>query len=153
MNTILIFLLVCSYVGIGFLVFRRQPKQLKTTNNGILVVDVNLQKDTSTDSITLTLPKKETSDDLMFRLHLEEHWSKCSFCGASNGKFNRQLEQHRARCRYVGFANSFELSRPNYYKFLEEDDINFLQAAQDRSNLLLAKKEITKLKTKTETPN
>ena len=51
------------------------------------------------------------------------HWSRCCFCGANNGIFRGRIEEHRSRCRWVGAANTFEIMKPNYFKYLREDDV------------------------------
>jgi hypothetical protein len=56
----------------------------------------------------------------------QQHHSKCSFCGSHNGLYGRPLEQHTTRCRYKGNANTFEVSVPNYYVLIAQDDQTFL---------------------------
>src|SRR3954465_12409288 len=58
--------------------------------------------------------------------HLEEHWSRCGFCGAHNGTYYKPLEQHRPRCRWLGAADKFDAMRPNYFKMIDEDDPRFV---------------------------
>jgi len=57
---------------------------------------------------------------------LRSAWSKCCFCGASNGRFGASLQQHRTRCRYKGPADSFEWAVPHYETMIVEDDVHFL---------------------------
>lgn len=71
---------------------------------------------------------------------LQEHWSKCAFCGAHNGDFGRPLQQHRTRCRYRGDANSFVVSTPNYLKMIEEDNLTFLPMMHAQTELLKTKR-------------
>lgn len=59
-------------------------------------------------------------------LAMRKVWSRCCFCGASNGLYWTSLKQHTSRCRYKGNANDFTLSVPNYYQMLDEDDELFL---------------------------
>ena len=76
--------------------------------------------------------------------HLHEAWSKCCFCGAKNGKFGRPLQQHKTRCRYKGNANSFDLSVPNYFKMIEEDDPAFLAGMSAITQVIILKNKLAK---------
>lgn len=70
-----------------------------------------------------------------YTYQLQDHWSKCCFCGALNGKFNRPLEEHRPRCRFIGPANMDNMSRPNYIKFIIEDDSHLVPAMHSNAKL------------------
>lgn len=143
MNTF-IFLIVFIYGCMGLILFRNKPnaKLLQEVKDGLKKDAVNFP------SFQVNVDKTFTAEEQHLRNHLQEHWSKCPFCGASNGKFNKPLEEHRARCRYVGSADNREISKPNYFKFIEEDNVGLLQSMKERSELIVAKKEIAKLKDK-----
>jgi hypothetical protein len=64
--------------------------------------------------------------EVAFVQSLHAAWSKCCFCGASNGHFDAPLQQHRTRCRYKGPADTFEWAVPNYAAMIAEDDAHFL---------------------------
>lgn len=61
---------------------------------------------------------------------LRKHWSKCPFCGRSNGLYWRALEEHGPRCRYIGKADSYEHMVPDYFKKIDEDDKRYLPMLQ-----------------------
>lgn len=79
---------------------------------------------------------------------LKKHWTKCCFCGASNGLFGSKLEQHRPRCRWMGDADKFNAMHPNYSKMIAEDDPRHLSMMQAKSELDATKLELQKLKNK-----
>jgi hypothetical protein len=79
---------------------------------------------------------------------LEEHWSKCCFCGAYNGGFGRPLEQHRPRCRYKGNADDRSVSTPNYRQMIAEDDQRWLPMKQDADRLPSLKARVLRLSAK-----
>lgn len=76
------------------------------------------------------------------RIELEKSWSRCCFCGALNGLFGRKLEEHKSRCRYVGSANFKEITRPNYFKYIQEDNQQFINRMHDSIDLPIVKNKI-----------
>lgn len=88
---------------------------------------------------------KESQEQKESRLYNEAFWSSCSFCGSKNGKFGYKLEEHKPRCRYVGAANTTNVSRDNYSKFIEENDKHFLPMMRAYSELQLVSKRLHKL--------
>lgn len=40
-------------------------------------------------------------------VELRKVWSKCSFCGSSNGLFGSELNQHNPQCIWYGPANDY----------------------------------------------
>lgn len=72
-----------------------------------------------------------------YTIMLKQAWSKCSFCGASNGLFNTPLAQHRPRCLWIGNANVLDTPTPNYRTMIDEDDIIFLPAVKAAMDLPL----------------
>jgi hypothetical protein len=83
---------------------------------------------------------------------LREKWAKCSFCGAYNGLYGTEVKEHTSRCRYVGSANSKDIERPNYFKFIEEDDVNYLPLIHSQIEVLRLRKELSQLKNKIQKP-
>ena len=77
---------------------------------------------------------------------LNEYWGKCPFCGATNGMFDTVLQQHKTRCRWLGDANVFDAMHPNYAKLIAEDDVRYLSMMWAQQDLVLAKKELEKLR-------
>ena len=91
------------------------------------------------------LDESEKVDDPAHK-EMKLHWSKCPFCGASNGHFGSNLEEHRSRCRFVGRAYSFDVMRPNYFKMLAEGEKKHLAAihALDRNPKLEKQLQVAK---------
>src|SRR5271157_4092272 len=85
------------------------------------------------------IASKSNHDDI-----LTTHWSKCNFCGVSNGKFGTILKQHRPRCRWLGDADKFENMHHSYNQMIIEDDPTHLSMMQAHTELELCKKELTK---------
>jgi hypothetical protein len=84
--------------------------------------------------------------DPEYLLYLQKKiWSKCVFCGASNGMYNQPLEQHRPRCHFKGPANSFSMMVPNYFNMISEDDRSYLAFLKLGDELKAANKRISEL--------
>jgi hypothetical protein len=81
----------------------------------------------------------QTESGISLVLDIRKAHTKC-VCGASNGNFGSNIEEHRARCRYIGPANQMRLMRPNYSKFLEEDDTRCLPMLRAQAELKEFKK-------------
>jgi hypothetical protein len=75
-------------------------------------------------------------------------WSKCAFCGASNGLYKQPLEQHRPRCRFVGPANTDTIMVPNYFMMIAEDDKRLLPLLKLKDELKEARKQVSELEKK-----
>jgi|ERR1700722_3873096 len=90
--------------------------------------------------------EEATNDPYIAELH--KTWSKCAFCGASNGKHMSVLQQHRPRCRWMGDADKFAAMHPNYNKMIAEDDVRHLSAMRAQAELITCKRELTKIKSK-----
>jgi hypothetical protein len=78
------------------------------------------------------IPEKEVAqalDPFIDKLH--DDWSKCSFCGARNGKFGKSLENHGQRCRYIGPANEQRMAKCLECKARKKDVEAFVEYVGD----------------------
>jgi hypothetical protein len=80
--------------------------------------------------------------------HNQTFWSRCPFCLAANGLFNSSSYEHTSRCRFIGPAASFDTMRPNYSKFIAEDDVRLLPLMEAAHELPKAKRKIKELEKK-----
>ena len=78
-------------------------------------------------------------------IHNQTFWSRCPFCLAANGLFNSLSHEHTGRCRFIGQASSFDSTRPNYSKFIAEDDARLLPLMEAAYELPKAKRKIKEL--------
>lgn len=91
-----------------------------------------------------TQAKFENQDPYVVELY--KFWSKCPFCGATNGKFGSVPQQHRPRCQWLGDAGKFDVIHPNYSKMIKEDNTRHLSMMHAKTELESCKRELNRLK-------
>jgi hypothetical protein len=91
------------------------------------------------------LQEQTVSHNDPYQSELHKCWSKCPFCGATNGKHDSVLQQHRPRCRWMGDADKFDAMHPNYSQMIAEDDTRHLPMMHAQSELEHVKHELAKI--------